>query len=164
MLKRSRWVAAVVVSGVMTGTACVPAPDADPPASPATAGEEDDVTAPREGLSVLVGSWSLLTLDGEPPSDGGTTPKLVIRQDGAVAGSSGINRFMTRVVPDDLAAGRLAFAATAGTKMAGPPQAMELERAFLDRLEAVSTYAVEGDFLRLFAGDTEVLRFERATP
>jgi heat shock protein HslJ len=105
-----------------------------------------------------------LALDGEPPSDGGTTPMLVIREDGAVAGSSGINRFMTRVVPDDLAAGRLAFAATAGTKMAGPPQAMELERTFLDRLEAVSTFAVEGDILRLFAGDTEVLVFERATP
>lgn len=106
----------------------------------------------------------MVALDGKPVPEAGTTPTLDVREDGAVAGSSGINRFMTRVVPDDLAAGRLAFAATAGTKMAGPPQAMELERTFLDRLEAVSTYAVEGDILRLFAGDAEVLRFERATP
>ena len=115
-------------------------------------------------LTALTGSWNLVELAGNPETGFGTMPTLVIRADGAVAGSSGINRFMTRVVPDDLAAGRLAFAATAGTKMAGPPQAMELERAFLDRLETVSTYAVEADFLRLFAGDTEVLRFERATP
>jgi heat shock protein HslJ len=46
--------------------------------------------------------------------------------------------------------------------MAGPPEAMALEQTFLERLSAVSAFDVEGDTLRLWAGDTEALTFERA--
>jgi heat shock protein HslJ len=48
--------------------------------------------------------------------------------------------------------------------MAGPPAAMELEGTFLARLGAVSSYAVEGSTLRLWAGDNEAMTFERAEP
>lgn len=115
-------------------------------------------------LAALIGSWGLVALDGEPLPEVGTTPTLEVREDGAVGGTSGVNRYLTRLEPDAFIDGRIGFGPAAGTKMAGPPRAMELERMFLDRLASVSTYAVECDILRLFAGDTEVLRFERATP
>ena len=88
----------------------------------------------------------------------GKTPTLEILEDGSAAGVSGVNRYRTRL---ELSDGRLAFGPTAGTKMAGPPEAMALESDFLARLDAVSTYQVEGDTLRLWAGDNEALTFSR---
>jgi heat shock protein HslJ len=45
--------------------------------------------------------------------------------------------------------------------MAGPPRAMAFEKIFLERLGAVTGYEVDGDTLRLRAGDNEALTFER---
>lgn len=162
VLKRNRCVVAVVVSGVVTGAACVRSPEATPPPTPAAAGEEDDVTVSREDLSALVGSWTLVALDGEPVPAVGTTPTLEVREDGAVGGTSGVNRYMARLETGGLGAGRIGFGPAAGTKMAGPPEAMELERLYLDRFGAVGTYELESDTLRLFAGDSVALTFERA--
>jgi heat shock protein HslJ len=69
---------------------------------------------------------------------------------------------MTQVQADGLADGRIGFAQSAGTMMAGPPAAMELEQVFLQRLGAVSTFTIEGDTLRMWAGDNPALTFERA--
>jgi heat shock protein HslJ len=114
------------------------------------------------GLAALVGSWTLVTLDGEPVDEVVKPITLEIRDDGGAGGSSGVNRFMTRLNTEALAEGRIVFAPAAGTKMAGPPQAMETEQMFLQRIAAVSTYAIEGDTLKMWAGDDEALTFERA--
>ena len=106
----------------------------------------------------LLGEWTLVALDGEPVPEVGKTPTLEIQEDGSAAGVSGVNRYRTQL---ELADGRLGFGPTAGTKMAGPPEAMALESAFLARLDAASTYQVEGDTLRLWAGDNEALTFAR---
>jgi heat shock protein HslJ len=106
----------------------------------------------------LLGEWTLVALDGEPVPEVGKTPTLEILEDGSAAGVSGVNRYRTQL---ELADGRLDFGPTAGTKMAGPPEAMALESDFLARLDAVSTYQVEGDTLRLWAGDNEALTFSR---
>jgi hypothetical protein len=151
---------------------------ADPTAvDPETLDQIDVVQTIKEGVTVyamseeasgqaalgrLVGPWTLVALDGEPAEAVGEAITLEIAEDGAVAGVSGVNRFMTRIETADLGEGRLAFAPAAGTRMAGPPEAMALEQAFLERLTAVSTFAVDGDALRLWAGDTEALTFERA--
>jgi heat shock protein HslJ len=92
----------------------------------------------------------------------GTPITLEVAEDGAVSGVSGVNRFMTRLETADVSEGRLAFAPAAGTRMAGPPEAMALEQAFLARLSAVTTFDVENGVLRLWAGDNEALTFERA--
>jgi heat shock protein HslJ len=110
----------------------------------------------------MVGSWALVALDGEPVDGAGKAITLEIRDDRSAGGSSGINRFMTRLKTDALADGRIGFLPTAGTMMAGPPGAMETERVFLERLGSVSTYAIEGETLRMWAGDIEALTFERA--
>jgi heat shock protein HslJ len=114
------------------------------------------------GLAQLIGSWSLVALDGKPVEAVGKPITLEVAEDAAVAGVSGVNRFMTRLETADLAEGRLAFAPAAGTRMAGPPEAMALEQAFLERLSAVATFSVDDDVLRLWAGDNEALTFERA--
>jgi heat shock protein HslJ len=106
----------------------------------------------------LLGEWTLVALDGEPVPEVGKNPTLEILEDGSAAGVSGVNRFRTQL---ELADGRLDFGPLAGTKMAGPPEAMALESDFLARLDAASTYQVEGDTLRLWAGDNEALTFAR---
>ena len=124
------------------------------------ASSDEDGNAAK--LAAMVGSWTLVAMDGEPVDEIGEQITLEIRDDGSAGGSSGINRYMTRLNTDALAEGQIGFAPTAGTKMAGPPKAMEIERLFLRRIGAVSTYAIEGDTLRMSAGDNEALTFERA--
>jgi hypothetical protein len=121
--------------------------------------KDDAATA---GLTALTGSWTLTAIDGGPVEPVGTPITLEVAEDGAVSGVSGVNRFMTRLETADVSEGRLAFAPAAGTRMAGPPEAMALEQAFLARLSAVTTFDVENGVLRLWAGDNEALTFERA--
>ena len=60
-------------------------------------------------LTALVGSWTLVALDGEPVESPDKAITLEVAEDGAVAGVSGVNRFMTRLETADLAQGRLAL-------------------------------------------------------
>jgi putative lipoprotein len=109
----------------------------------------------------LLGSWTLVALDGQPVPEVGKTPTLEIFEDGSAAGVSGVNRFRSQLDASD---GRLSFGPVASTKMAGPPAAMELEGTFVARLGTVGAYAVEGTTLRLWTGDNEALTFERDAP
>jgi len=120
------------------------------------------MTRSPDSLAPLVGSWTLIALDGEPLPVVGRSPTIAFREDGAVSGTGGVNRIMTRLAKDDVAQGRIAFAPAATTRMAGPPEAMELERVYLDHLDAISTFVVDGATLRLFARAHEALTFERA--
>lgn len=106
----------------------------------------------------LAGSWILLEIDGEAVTEAGKTPSLDILEDGSVAGVGGVNRFHTQLEVLD---GRMSLGPIAATKMAGPPEAMDLESAFLTRLGGVSTFEIEGDTLLLRAGDNQALTFER---
>ena len=101
------------------------------------ASSDDDGNAAE--LAALVGSWTLVSLDGEPVVEVVKPITLEIRDDGSAGGSSGINRFMTRLNTEALAEGRIGFAQAAGTMMAGPPKAMETEQMYLQRIGAVST-------------------------
>jgi heat shock protein HslJ len=107
----------------------------------------------------LVGAWMLVTVDGKSVPVVGKKPTMEVSEDGTVSGVGGVNRFNTRIEVVD---GRLSFGPTAATKMAGPPEAMDLESAFFARLGAVSTYEIDGETLRLWAGDNEALVFERS--
>jgi heat shock protein HslJ len=106
----------------------------------------------------LVGAWILIAIDGEPVPEVGKQPTMEIFEDGTVSGVGGVNRFNTQV---DVVDGRLSFGPTAATKMAGPPEAMDVESAFFTRLGAVTNYQVDGETLRLWAGDNEALTFKR---
>lgn len=106
----------------------------------------------------MAGAWILVTVDGEPVPKVGKQPMMEISDDGTVSGVGGVNRFNTQVEVVD---GRLSFGPTAATKMAGPPEAMDLESVFFARLGAVSNYETDGETLRLWAGDNEALVFVR---
>ncbi len=104
----------------------------------------------------LIGTWILVAIDGAPVTEVGKTPTLEVFEEGSVAGVGGVNRFNTKV---EIVGGRLSFGPVAATKMAGPPEAMDLESTYLARLGAVSSYVVEDGTLRLWAGDNEALTF-----
>jgi heat shock protein HslJ len=139
----------------------VPSDEGQPSAeagAPLNEASEDSIR-----LAGLEGSWVLVALGGEPLPELEQPVTLEIRGDGSVGGFSGVNRYNTTLHTSDLAEGHLAFGLVATTMMAGPPEAMEFERVFGERLAAVSTFSVEGERLRLYAGGDEALTFERAS-
>ena len=102
--------------------------------------------------------WTLVELDGEPVELEGEAraPSLTFDlEESRVAGFGGVNRLMGTLVLDEE---RLRFGPLATTLMAGPDAAMALEGRFLDALERVSTYTLNGRSLVLLAGDDVVAR------
>jgi heat shock protein HslJ len=100
----------------------------------------DDATS----LAVLEGSWTLSAIDGfEIPEGGGRAPFLSVDAEGKVSGSAGVNRFSGSLDPD----GANVFRPLATTRRAGPPEAMALEKAFLNVLSHADS--VEGNEERL---------------
>lgn len=77
---------------------------------------------------------------------------------GRVSGSSGCNRLIGTFVVDGSG---LTFGPLAGTRMACPEPAMELEQRFHAALTAVTSYSIEGEVLTLLASGSPVARFER---
>jgi heat shock protein HslJ len=128
---------------------------------PETTVEQAAELPPLE-LRMLVGNWKLVDFAGAALAEGLESPTLEINEGGETAGFAGVNRFMTSVDPGEFFQGRLVFAPAASTMMAGPPEAMELETRYLDRLASVTGYFIEGDELRLFAGEELVLTFQRS--
>ena len=83
------------------------------------------------------------------PDDEGARPTLAVDSDGRVSGFSGVNRYTSALSPDDLDQGLFSLGPVATTRMAGPPEAMNLESRFLETLDKVSAYSVQGDVLVL---------------
>ncbi len=108
----------------------------------------------------IAGEWSLIAIDNNPLSSGGR-PTLVFESDGRCWGSTGVNRFNSFADFEKLANGWLSLGPAAVTRMAGLPEAMALENLFLGKLESVSSFKIEGDTLRLYAGEAEAATFER---
>lgn len=105
-------------------------------------------------------SWKL-TGWAEPdpiPADATITAEFA---DGRMAGSAGVNRYNAAVTSGTDGAFAVEQAIT--TKMAGPADAMAAETAFLRRLEAATSYQVDGDTLVIDDADGQTsLTFTRA--
>jgi putative lipoprotein len=103
--------------------------------------------------------WTAVELDGAPAalgSDGRSAPRLVFDlEEARVTGFGGVNRLMGSF---SLSEEELRFGPLATTLMAGPHEAMERERAFLDALAQVTSYRLDGRSLALLAGETTVAR------
>lgn len=124
------------------------------------AGDEQAEKSSKKNVNPITGEWSLVAIDQNPLSSGGT-PTLVFESDGRCWGSTGVNKFNALASFEKLADGWLTLGPAAVTRMAGPPEAMVLERLFLHRLEKVSAFKIDGDTLHLFAGTQETATFER---
>lgn len=106
---------------------------------------------------LAAGPWSLVELGGHPVmvTDQSCQPTLLFdAAGGRVSGRAGVNRFTGGLTPDgDLHA--LGPAAT--TRMAGPPNLMQLVEGFLAVLPQVKHWRLEGSWLVLLSHSGAVL-------
>lgn len=84
----------------------------------------------------------------------GREPYLAFDAKGRVSGSGGINRFEG---PARTNGDRLTLGPLGATRMAGPPEAMDDEAAFLGTLDDVAAYRLDGDSLVLLDQDGETM-------
>jgi heat shock protein HslJ len=115
---------------------------------------------PARSVSIepLVGSWQLAAA---APA-GASTPTITFACDGTVSGNSGINRFRASIDVAALRAGTFRLGPVAGTRMAGPPAAMQFETAFLQALAAADGAFAGGSTMALQQGERCLLAFTRA--
>jgi len=109
-------------------------------------------------------TWQLASMRGAPTAAAGARAPVTMAFDAGsrVSGMSGVNRYGARV---DAGPDWLHVSAALSTRMAGPPEAMELESAFLSRLQRAGGWRVDGDRLRLFdAKGLELMVLRRAAP
>jgi heat shock protein HslJ len=114
---------------------------------------------PTPALSLTNTAWTLTDLHGAPvkATDGLITPTLTL--DAATkraSGTSGINRFSGAF---ELQGSQLKFGPLMGTRMAGPPEAMATESAYLAALAKVDAWRIQEAKLELLGGEAVLLRF-----
>jgi heat shock protein HslJ len=104
--------------------------------------------------------WRLTDLPGDPAFavDPDLRAHLVFDDANRVSGASGCNRLTGGFTLDGDA---LTFGPLAGTRMACPAPAMELEQRFHAALMQVTAYSIEGEILTLAGADGVLARFER---
>ncbi|MDX1554666.1 MAG: META domain-containing protein [Xanthomonadales bacterium] len=121
----------------------------------------DPVTgADTTGVGEWSGEWRLVAIDQRELSPGGT-PSVVFGKEGECWGNTGVNDFRTTFSLEEMKHGRLKMGSAAVTRKAGPPEAMALERLFLERLEKARSYKVDGDLLYLHSGEDQNLTLQR---
>lgn len=95
----------------------------------------------RLSLAALVGpEWVLTGLDFREPAPADPEISMTIATDGSVAGSSGCNRFNGKLEDGD-ELGSISAGPFMSTMMACPPEVMELEQLFLQRLGSASGFS-----------------------
>jgi copper homeostasis protein (lipoprotein) len=104
--------------------------------------------------------WTLMALNGKAVSAGPNLRAPTMKLDGAtkrVSGQSGVNRYSGAY---ELEGEKLKFGDTMGTRMAGSPEAMEMEKDFLAGMGKVSGWRVVKGELELRDGaKTVVMKF-----
>lgn len=137
-----------------------------PPADakvPAVVNVPPDVQAevPRD----LLGAWTLLKLDGKSVSiapDAHNAPSMSIMAHGSLAGGGGVNQWGSKVNVKALTQKRFDASMPFSTMMAGDPDAMKLESAFMKAITNARTYDISDQTLFLFGADgRELLAFRR---
>ena len=102
------------------------------------------------------GSWILVEINGEKIE--GRAPTIEFTEKGMV-GSTGVNRFFGKYADE----GESLFGEGIGmTRRAGPPEAMKLERDYVNALKAVTTHRIEEEQLILEHGEKVKLVFKAA--
>ena len=107
------------------------------------------------------GEWTLVNLDRQPLPQGARPPTAVF-EGTRVSGFGGCNRYFGQVV--EKSPGAIVVGPLAGTKMACPSPAMEVEDRFLSAMSQVTRYSFVGGHLVLSGvdrGTSRELTFER---
>lgn len=87
------------------------------------------------------------------------TPTLVLTAEGKASGFAGVNRWFGTCSVDG---STLKFGRLGMTRMAGPPDRMQLEQAYADALAAVTGWSVNSGHLQLSDSNALVLEFVEA--
>ncbi|MDX2148538.1 MAG: META domain-containing protein [Planctomycetota bacterium] len=125
-------------------------------------GDKSTTIAPE----AFLGRWTLVNLEGQDVgpilSEQLRAPDMEITPEGGITGFAGVNRYSGSVDPTRLARGEFpSGGAFASTKMAGPPEANQLENRFLTAIARADRFDVQGNQLRLKQGDQVVMTFTR---
>ena len=91
---------------------------------------------------------------GETAIDPNTSMVVRFTVDGSVNGNSGCNNFFgsLETTEDGVKMGQMG-----STRMACPPEVMELEDMFLDALQATAKFSMSQDSLQMLSADDEIL-------
>ena len=108
-----------------------------------------------ETVSLGDTTWTAVELNDAPLADDNAPTLVFDLEESRVAGSGGLNRRKGR---RSLTEDALRFGPLATTLMAGPEDAMERERVFLDALARVTAYELDGRSLILYADGDVVVR------
>nr|WP_314630319.1 META domain-containing protein [uncultured Janthinobacterium sp.] len=126
----------------------------------ATSGSAPPDTGLTPSYSLTNTYWKLTQLDGAavtmaPQQE--REVRITLTDDGKVHGFTGCNQVMGGYT---LAGTALRFTQLASTRMACPPPLMQLESAVLAKLNSVTGYRFDGEFLVLLKDGAPVARFE----
>lgn len=109
--------------------------------------------------SLLDTRWVLASLSGGTIT--APAPTLAFEEEGRVHGSSGVNRFGGDCTIDGT---QIRFGSLMSTKMAGPPERMELERRYLEVLGKATRWSVTKGRLTLADAEGALAVFESEPP
>ncbi|GAB4386448.1 MAG: hypothetical protein Kow0022_15460 [Phycisphaerales bacterium] len=113
-----------------------------------------------------IGDWVLSGLQQEPADVAvprtARTPTLRIADSGEIVGTAGVNQYFGSISADKLAQGLFETGPVTTTRMMGPPQAMALERRFLDLLQQARRFHCDAKTLTLRDDRQTLLEFVRA--
>lgn len=118
-------------------------------------GCESDQSAAVKPASGIYGDWVLTEVDGQavPAVAGITSPTLTIANDGRVSGSSGVNRISGMTDAARLKEGSVDLSKMMSTRMAGSPEAMQLEARVMDAMARSTSARVDGDGRLVFSNE-----------
>ncbi len=120
----------------------------------------------KDRMSPLVGDWTLAWMHARgsiapPRDDAARGPSVTFAEGGQITGFAGVNRYSGKLDAAALRDGHFATGPLAATRMAGPPEAMELDEQFLGLLDRANRYRVDGATLVFSDESGELLRFTR---
>ena len=107
----------------------------------------------------LIGSEWRCTRIGSRTLTEGSTPTLLMTAEGKASGFAGVNRWFGTCSIDGPT---LKFGMMGMTRMAGPPDRMQLEQTYADALAAVTRWSVSSGRLQLSEDNALVLEFTKA--
>ncbi len=158
MRTNSPLLAAAALSAASVTTLIAGCSSASTGAGPNTGGTPA-MTA-EQAINALTGEWKLSSLNGRDASTlaglGGKRPSIRIEPDGRLSGFGGVNRIGGAIDLAALAKGQFKTGPMFSTKMAGPPEAMQLEDDFTAALNKVRGFSVQDGCLSLTGEGTNI--------
>ena len=113
-------------------------------------------------VAALEGEWILVGFaPGDALPSGAAAPTLAVTSDGKLSGFAGVNSYSGQLDLSELRVGRFQTGPLAATLMAGSPEAMEVERQFLQALGEADGYRASASDLALTHAGRDVARFRR---